>query len=294
MNRRCAGIGEALWDLLPGGRVLGGAPANFAYHCAALGARADVVSRVGADADGREIVARLQALGLGTEAVETDPAAPTGTVTVRIGADGHPQYTIHEDVAWDRLAGEPAGQRVAAEADALCFGTLAQRRPGARAAIRRLVALARPSALRILDVNLRQHYYSKELIAESLGLANVLKVNETELPLLAEMFALPADERGQVEGLANKFGLRAVAYTRGGRGSLIWAGGEWAEHPGLPVRVADTVGAGDSFTAAFALGLLRGWPLAVVSERATAVAAFVCSQPGATPELPAELSAPYR
>lgn len=293
MNRRCVGLGEVLWDELPGGRQPGGAPANFAYHAAALGARAEVVSRVGADAAGRELVARLAGLGLGTDAIEVDPTAPTGTVTVRCDAGGQPAYVIHERVAWDFLAGEAAGRRAAAAADALCFGTLAQRGAAARASIRALVGLTPPGALRILDVNLRQHYHSRELLAASLALANVLKLNETELPLLAEMFGLAGDEPAVVAGLAERFALRAVAYTRGARGSVLWADGVLREQPGAPVRVVDTVGAGDSFTAAFALGLLAGWPLATIGARATAVAAHVCSQPGATPELPAELRAPF-
>lgn len=293
MSPRCVGLGEVLWDELPAGRQPGGAPANFAYHAAALGARAEVVSRVGADAAGRELVARLAGLGLGTAGIEVDPVAPTGTVTVRCDAAGQPAYVIHENVAWDHFAGEAAGRRAAAAADAICFGTLAQRGAVARASIRALVALARPGALRILDVNLRQHYHSRELIAGSLALANVLKLNETELPLLAELFALSGDEPAVVAALADRFALRAVAYTRGERGSVLFADGVLVEPPGLPVRVADTVGAGDSFTAAFALGLLAGWPLATIGARATAVAAYVCSQPGATPPLPAELRAPF-
>lgn len=292
-NFRCVGLGEVLWDILPNGRLLGGAPANFAYHTAALGADAHVVSRVGHDDAGRELLASLRRLGLGTEAIEIDPSAPTGTVTVGFGADGHPVYTIHETVAWDYLAGAAAGRSVAANADAICFGTLAQRNPAARAAIRRLLGFTRPESLRILDVNLRQHYYSADLIAESLQLANILKVNETELPKLREMFALPGDERAQIGELARRFRLRAVAYTRGGRGSLLHADGAWAEAPARPVKVADTVGAGDSFTAAFALGLLAGWPLPLILKRATGVATYVCSQPGATPVLPPGLRAPF-
>jgi len=294
MSRLCVGLGEVLWDELPGGRQLGGAPANFAYHAAALGARGAVVSRVGADPAGEAIGRRLRELGIATEGVERDPVAPTSTVTVNLGPGGQPRYTIHENVAWDFLAGEPGGQGLVAQADAICFGTLAQRSPVARESIRRLLGLARPGARRILDVNLRQHYHSPELIAASLALADVLKVNDAELPLLAAMFGLPATERAQVEGLARKFNLRAVAFTRGARGSLLWAGGEWAEHSGVRTEVVDTVGAGDSFTAALALGLLAGWPAAVISERATAVAAFVCSRAGATPVLPEELRAPFR
>jgi fructokinase len=156
---KLVGIGEVLWDLLPGGRQMGGAPANFAYHACALGAEARVISRVGNDALGRELVARLQKLGVPTYCIEVDPALPTGTVSVEVAADGQPKFDIHENVAWDALSGESAGRLAVAGADGVCFGTLAQRSESARATIRSLVAAAPPAALRILDVNLRQHYF---------------------------------------------------------------------------------------------------------------------------------------
>jgi fructokinase len=290
---KVVGIGEVLWDLLPGGRQLGGAPANFAYHARALGAEAQVLSRVGRDEPGRELLGRLEQLGLLTDTVEVDPTAPTGTVTVEIKADGQPQFTIHEDVAWDRIAGEAAGRRAVAAANAVCFGTLAQRGEVSRQSIRALLRIAPAECLRILDVNLRQRYYSRQIIMESLALANILKVNEAELELLAEMFDLPGDERGWIAELARRFPLRLVAFTRGERGSLLHSEGRWSEHPGVPVKVVDTVGAGDSFTAAVALGMLAGWPMDEINRRASEVAAFVCSQPGGTPELPEQLRAPF-
>jgi fructokinase len=290
---KLVGIGEVLWDLLPGGQKLGGAPANFAYHASALGAEAWVVSRVGSDESGRELLRRLEQLGLRTDAVEVDPAAPTGTVTVTVTPDGQPHFTIHENVAWDRLAGEAAGRRVVAAADAVCFGTLAQRNEVSRRSIRTLLKAAPAESLRIFDVNLRQDYYSCEVIEESLALANILKVNETELARLAELFGLLGDERGQVAELARHFRLRAVAYTRGERGSLLYSDARWSEHHGQPVKVADTVGAGDSFTAALALGILAEWPLDEVHRRASVLAAYVCSQPGGTPQLPEQLRAPF-
>lgn len=294
MAFRCAGIGEVLWDLLPSGRQLGGAPLNFAYHAGELGAAAAIVSRVGADEPGRALLARLSELGVPADAVEIDPAAPTSTVTVTLGPKGDPAYTIHENVAWDRLAAEPAARATVAAADAVCFGSLAQRHAVARRSIATLLDLVRPGALRIFDVNLRQHYHSPDLVAQSLTQANVLKVNETELPQLIAWLGLPADERAALAALAERFSLRAAIYTRGERGSLVHADGAWVDHPGKKVELADTIGAGDSFTAAFALGLLHGWPLATIVERATGVAAFVCTQHGATPRLPAEIAAPFR
>lgn len=294
MALRCVGLGEVLWDLLPSGRQLGGAPANFAYHAAALGAEGRVVSRVGDDEPGRALLARVRELGLPVDAIAVDPAAPTGTVSVAMEAGGHPRYTIHEGVAWDRLEAGPAGLAAVAGADAVCFGSLAQRTPGPRAAIAALLDATPPDALRIFDVNLRQHYHSPEVIRASLARANVLKVNETELPVLVAQLGLPSGERAALGALAGAHRLRAVIHTRGERGSLALIDGGWAEHPGVRVEVADTVGAGDSFTAAFALGLRRGWAPATILERATAVAAFVCTRRGATPELPPALTAPFR
>jgi fructokinase len=294
VNSKVVGIGEVLWDLLPGGRQLGGAPANFAYHAHALGAEARVVSRVGSDESGRELLGRLEQLGILTDTVEVDPTAPTGTVTVEIKADGQPQFTIHENVAWDRIAGEAAGRQAAADADAIGFGTLAQRTELSRRSIRTMLEAAPADSLRILDVNLRQDYYSCEIIETSLVLANILKVNETELALLAEMFGLLGDERGRIVELARRFQLRTVAFTRGRDGSLLYSEGQWSERSGVPVNVADTVGAGDAFTAALALGLLAGWPLDEVHRRASDVAAYVCSQPGGTPELPEQLRAAFQ
>lgn len=294
MKFKVVGIGELLWDLLPSGRQIGGAPANFAYHAHALGAEATVISRVGDDDLGRELIRRLEKLGLPSDCVEVDPAFPTGTVTVQIGPAGQPQFTIHEGVAWDHLAGEPAARLAVSTAHAVCFGTLAQRHEPSRSTIRSLLAASPPAALRILDVNLRQQYYSKKLIEESLALANILKVNETELPRLAEMFDLSGDERTQISQLAERQGLDLIAYTRGEHGSLLLAGGRWSDHPGLPAKLADTVGAGDAFTAAMTLGFLAGWDLDEINHRSNEVASYVASCTGATPELPEHLRARFR
>ena len=293
MTFELVGIGEVLWDLLPGGRQMGGAPANFACHARALGARAGVISRVGDDGLGRELADRLRELGVDTDCLEVDPAAPTGTVAVEVGPGGEPHFDIREGVAWDNLRGGAVVARAAARADALCFGTLARRSEPARGAVGALLHAARPGALRVFDVNLRQHYYSRELIAEGLALSDVLKLNETELPRLAELFDLSGGPRDQMAWLAERHRLHAVAYTRGGRGSLLLAGGRWSDHPGLPVDVRDTVGAGDAFTAAMTLGLLAGWDVEEINARANAVAAHVASRAGATPDLPDHLRAPF-
>lgn len=288
------GLGEVLWDMLPQGRQLGGAPANFACHARALGADAHLVSRVGNDDLGREARQALGRVGLPDDTLQLDSERPTGTVGVQLGADGQPIFTIHEQAAWDALAVTPAARTIIAGADALCFGTLAQREEPSRSTVRALVASARPAAWRILDLNLRPPFVTPEVIEASLGLANALKVNDGELARLAELLHLSGDERAQLAQLAARYHLRCVALTRGSRGSLLFEPGAWSEHAGLPAEVADTVGAGDSFTAALALGLLAGWPLDLINQRANQLAAFVCSRPGATPPLPAEMREPFQ
>ena len=283
------GLGELLWDLLPGGRQLGGAPANFAYHASALGAEARLISRIGVDELGREALDLLTQREVQIECIELDPTLPTGTVGVEIGLDGQPQFQIHQNVAWDALDVDPLAARTIAEADAVCFGSLAQRCDHARAAIQSMVAAAPAEALRIFDINLRQHYYSRRIIEESLALANVLKVNENELPRLAELLGLPPGEQSQIAELAARYELKCLAYTRGGLGSLLYRDGEWSSHPGISTKIVDTVGAGDSFTAAMTLGLLAGWELGHVNEMANRVAAYVCSNAGGMPQLPPEL-----
>jgi fructokinase len=294
MNFKLVGVGELLWDLLPGGRQLGGAPANFAYHACALGAQARVISRVGKDEAGRELVQRLEKLGVPTDCIEVDDAAPTGTVTVEVASDGQPRFSIHEDVAWDYIRGDGAGRFAVSAADAVCFGTLAQRSEPSRSTIRTFLGEIAPEAFCVFDVNLRQHYYSREVIEQSLALANVLKVNDAELPRLAELFGLNGTERTQISQLAARHDLRVVAYTRGARGSLLFADGHWSDHPGVPAKVVDTVGAGDAFAAAMTLGLLMGWGIEEVNHRANEVAAYVASCAGATPSLPENLRAPFQ
>jgi fructokinase len=286
MSFNVVGVGEVLWDILPSGKQMGGAPANFAFHAGALGARSRVVSRVGQDALGAEILQRLQALGLSTADIQIDPSAPTGTVSVELSADGQPRFTIHENVAWDRLALEKAALAAVAEADAVAFGTLGQRQEPARGTIQALLADVRPAAWRILDLNLRQHYFSREVITISLRLSNIVKFNDTELPVLAELLGLRGGVREQMEQLARLHTQKLVCLTRGAKGSLIYSDGQWADDPGQPVVVKDTVGAGDAFTAALALAVLAGRPLDAINRRANQVARYVCTREGATPPLP--------
>lgn len=280
------GIGEILWDLLPSGPRMGGAPANFACHARALGADAQVVSRVGDDVPGTRLLRTLLDLGLPVCGISIDPTHPTGSAGVRIMADGQPAFTIEPDVAWDRLVPNSYLKSLVARADAVCFGTLAQRSAASAEAIQGLVALTGPEALRVFDVNLRQNYFSAATIEASLELANVLKLNDAELPQVAVMLGIAGSVRECLAELVSRFGLRIVAFTRGAKGSILYDGTDWCEHPGLAVEVRDSVGAGDSFAAAVTMGLLKRWPLRRISETATEVATHVCSHTGAVPELP--------
>lgn len=284
-------IGEVLWDMLPAGKQLGGAPANFAVHAKGLGADAALVSRVGEDDLGREIRVQFMRRGLVTLTIQKDAVAPTGTVDVAVDAAGQPNYTIREDAAWDRLEADDHARAAIASSAAVCFGSLGQRSPAARAAIQSLIADAPPETLRVFDVNLRSPHWTPEVIEQSLRLANVLKLNDHELPMMANQFGITGDDRDRLSGLAKKFDLKLVALTRGAHGSLLWADGQWSDHPGVPVTVRDAVGAGDAFTAALVVGWLKGRDLDAINDHANRVAAYVCSQPGATPELPAELAA---
>ena len=283
------GLGEVLWDLLPSGKQLGGAPTNFAFHAQQLGARGIVISAVGRDALGAEIEARLSDLQL--SACLHHSNLPTGTVSVRLDAAGVPSYVIHQPVAWDELSADAATLSHAAAADVVCFGSLAQRSTPSRAAIHAFLAATRRDAcLRIFDINLRQNFYSESIIRESLDVAGVLKLNDQELPVVAELLRLQTDEPGFAAALFRHFpSLRLVALTRGPSGSALFARDATSQRPGIATTLADTVGAGDAFTATLAIGLLRGLPLDHINAAANHVAAYVCSQHGATPKLPAAL-----
>ncbi len=290
MNRPfVVAIGELLWDLLPGGKQLGGAPGNVATHALRLGADAALVSRVGRDSAGDLALERLREAGLPLGTIQRDPHAPTGTAAVAVDRDGQPHFTLAADVAWDRIAFDAPAQEAGARADAVCFGTLAQRAPGSHEAIRGLLAACRPGVLRVLDLNLRDPFWTDEVVQSSLESADVLKINERELDCCAGGLDLPGGLRERVEELSRRYRLVAVAVTRGANGSLLYSRGRWDEHPGVPVKVRDAVGAGDAFTAALLLGLLRGDPLDRINRHANDVGAFVCTQPGATPQLPEAL-----
>jgi fructokinase len=290
------GIGELLWDVLPGGARLGGAPANFTVMAGRLGSHAAVLSRIGRDDLGRKAVDLLDPLPADTEFLQVDPVHETGRVTVAF-QNGQPHYTIHEPAAWDFLELSDEWVSLAQRADAICFGSLAQRSLESRQTIQTLAAQTQAGCVRVFDVNLRTPFYSSEVVQESLELATVMKMNDAEVPLVLGLLGLQAFDpkapgalRAAAERLLEEFPtLKMVAVTRGGEGSLLVSRETWHEHPGVPVKVADTIGAGDAFTAAMTHYLLRGADLATLNEAGNRWGGWVASQSGAMPELEAHV-----
>jgi fructokinase len=281
------GIGELLWDVMPEGTRLGGAPTNFTVMAGRLGNDAAILSRLGRDDLGRKAVEALNELGAETRSLQIDALYETGRVTVTL-KDGQPDYTIHQPAAWDFLSLSDDWVRLAERADAVCFGTLAQRNLASQQAIQELIAQTKAQCIRIFDVNLRPPFYTSKVIEESLELATVLKMNDAEVPAVLSLLGLGAesDLRGASERLLAEFSsLALVAITRGGQGSLLVTRDEWHEHPGIAVDVADTIGAGDAFTAALTHYLLRGASLGVLNEAGNRWGAWVASQSGAMPPL---------
>ena len=289
-KRYVVGLGELLWDLLPSGKRLGGAPANFAYHVSQFGLKGLAISAVGQDALGEETIQELERKQLLAyiERVEY----PTGRVNVQLDEAGIPLYDIQQDVAWDNIPFTEKLREIAENTQAVCFGSLAQRSPQSRVAIQAFLASlpADDDVLRIYDINLRTPFYSKEVIDLSLSAANVLKVNDEELPILANYYNLPQiSPLEQCELLRQRFNLRLVIYTCGANGSYVISEEGVSSQPTPKVSVVDTVGAGDSFTASFCAALINGSPISEAHAIAVKVSAFVCTQQGAMPILPRDL-----
>jgi fructokinase len=286
------GLGEILWDLFEDASVFGGAPANFACHAAGLGMRAIIKSAIGQDDLGSKAVQWLRQRSMPTDYVAVDPEHATGTVQVRLNAAGTATYEFAPDVAWDHLACDLHDLRLAQECRAVCFGTLAQRSPVSRAAIDQFLDAVHPESWRILDVNLRQNFFSPAVIRESVQRSNAIKLNDEEWPVVSAVLDAPTElSRHSVEALAARNKLRCVALTHGARGSWIWLDGQWDEQSPEPIHAVDTVGAGDAFIAALISGLLRSEALPTLHERASRIAAYVCTQRGATPMLPENITA---
>lgn len=290
MSLLVVGMGEALWDMLPEGRKLGGAPANFAYHVSQFGLDTRVVSAVGDDELGNEILANFAEKQLDCQIEKV--AYPTGTVQVTLDEKGVPCYEIKEGVAWDNIPYTPALENLAKQTHAVCFGSLAQRNAVSRETINRFIDQMPEdeNVLKIFDINLRQHFYSKELIEASLKKSNVLKINDEELVVVGEMFGFAdIDFQDKCWILLAKYNLKMLILTCGTEGSYVFTPGEVSFLETPQVQVADTVGAGDSFTGAFVAAILSGKTVKDAHRLAVDVSAFVCTQNGAMPELAEEL-----
>ena len=288
-NNVVVGMGEALWDVLPEGKKIGGAPANFAYHVSQFGLPSCVVSAVGDDALGDEILENLTSKGL-KQLIEKVPYH-TGTVQVEIDQAGVPQYEIKENVAWDNIPWTTSLETLAKKTKAVCFGSLAQRNVVSRETINRFLdTMPRDEdTLVVFDVNLRQGFYNKEILCKSMEHCNILKINDEELVTVSRMFGYPGiDLQDKCWILLGKYNLKMLILTCGINGSYVFTPGNVSFLPTPRVEVADTVGAGDSFTAAFISCVLKGMPVAEAHRRAVATSAFVCTCNGAMPVLPDE------
>ncbi len=287
------GLGEILWDMLPEGKQLGGAPANFAYHSSQLGHEGIIVSALGKDALGDEIRDILAERAIQHHLPEL--AYPTGSVAIELDERGIPQYEICEDVAWDHIAWDETLESLAARAGCAVFGTLAQRSEVSRSSIQRFIGAMQPESLRIFDINLRQQYYSRDVIEASLQLCNILKINDDEILIIQELYQLGQLSREEIcRHLIEIYSLHYLILTCGRHGSYIYSADTAQEVSFVPTPdspIVDTVGAGDSFTASLASALLNGKPLAEAHVLATDVATYVCEHHGAMPILSDELKA---
>jgi fructokinase len=283
------GIGEILWDMFPDGAQFGGAPANFVCHSQALGARSHMVSCVGNDDLGRRALTFLREHGVDISAVTQSEKRPTGTVEIELDTEGVAQFEFAADVAWDALTWSEALTHVAVTTDVVCYGTLGQRSEISKNTIQRFLKGTTDECLCVFDVNLRQQFYTEGLIRDSLEFANILKLNDEELPVLSSSCGLSGSATSVMERLRERYNLSLVALTRGAKGAILLTENSLSVCDGFAVEVRDTVGAGDAFTAAMTLGLLLGHELDRINEHACRVAAFVCSQDGAAPKLPDDL-----
>lgn len=291
MNDLVVGMGEALWDVLPEGKKIGGAPANFAYHVSQFGLPSCVVSAVGDDDLGREIIENFTAKGL--KQLIADVPYPTGTVQVEIDQSGVPQYEIKENVAWDNIPYTERLESLAERTTAVCFGSLAQRNVVSRNTINRFldVVSRNEENLIVFDVNLRQGFYNKEILCNSMKRCNILKINDEELVTVSRMFGYPGiDLQDKCWILLGKYNLKMLILTCGINGSYVFTPGNVSFQPTPKVEVADTVGAGDSFTAAFISSVLKGKRVSEAHSLAVRTSAFVCTEKGAMPTLPTQFT----
>lgn len=289
MNEIVVGMGEALWDVLPEGKKIGGAPANFAYHVSQFGLPSCVVSAIGDDALGKEIIEKFTSKGL--DQLIAEVPYPTGTVQVEIDQTGIPLYDIKENVAWDNFPYTEHLDALAKRTKAVCFGSLAQRNVVSRNTINHFLDTMPKDddSLIVFDVNLRQGFYNKEILCKSMQNCNILKINDEELITVSRMFGYPGiDLQDKCWILLEKYNLKMLILTCGINGSYVFTPGNVSFQPTPKVEVADTVGAGDSFTAAFIASILKGKSVTEAHTIAVKTSAFVCTQKGAMPILPPE------
>lgn len=280
-------LGEVLWDVFPDGPRFGGAPANWACAIAGLlgdKAKVAMISAVGSDLLGKEAIKSLQQLNVDVSKIQSCSFA-TGTVTINLDESRQASYEFAENCAWDNIIWSDSWQALAAKTDVICFGSLAQRGEVSRQAIQKFIHAVPPSALKVFDINLRSNFYTVKTIRQSLELANVLKLNEEELPIIANMFSIEGDTATLLTKIKEQFQLDCLALTQGEKGAMLIHHDQTVAVPIVPTSVVDTVGAGDSFTAALTLGLLQEKPLMEIAEFATKVSSYVCAQRGGTPQL---------
>lgn len=283
---RILSCGEVLWDLFPAGPRFGGAPANFACHAAILGGEVSILSAVGQDPRGKAAIDILQSFGVNTFWVQTLAGTETGCVSVRLDAAGKPSFQIQEGVAWDQIQWKSDLPGHLSQLDAIYFGTLGQRGPASRATLRRALSHAQECGIpRVLDVNLRPPFYDPTLIRESVTLASILKLSDDELLEVSTACGIVTTQTAEdtLRTLRERFDLQCVVMTRGAQGALMVSDKGTAEQPGIPTQVVDTVGAGDSFTAAFVLGWLHGDPPQEILRKACENATLTCAHSGAVP-----------
>ena len=288
MNKVIVGLGEALWDCLPDGSKLGGAPANFAYHASQFGNDAYAISAIGNDALGDQTLKEFDEKHLKYVMPRVD--YPTGTVQVELDEEGVPTYDIKQNVAWDNIPFTPEIENIAKHCGCVCFGSLAQRNKISRDTIHRFIDTTPMACLKIFDINLRQNFYSKEIIQDSLKACDILKINDEELVTIGRLFGYPGlDIENKCYLILGKYNLKMLVLTCGTNGSYVFAPGVKSYQPTPKVEVDDTVGAGDSFTGSFASAILADMPIKEAHKLAVEVSAFVCTQPGAMPKLPEQL-----
>jgi fructokinase len=282
-----AGIGEILWDVLPEAEVIGGAPVNFAYHVTALGARGVPISTIGRDLRGEKALEELQGRGVEIAAISISEEFVTGFVTATLDDEGKASYVFPPEVAWDYLLINEYAENLRNSLDALCFGSLAQRSEHSRRAIHGFLDNLKPETVRVFDINLRQDFYSRQVLDSSLKRTDILKLNEEELPVLAELLELKGPSDTWLAALIKRYHLDMAILSRGGSGSLLMTPKSFSDHPGIVTHIEDTIGAGDSFTAAVTIGYLQGLSLDDINEQANRIASYVCTQQGGMPHMPA-------